>query len=104
MVRLLPAMINTTQIIRGLTSNSALSENAVITDDSESVFEYFAENMGLSVDWIKAHPQALVGTVDEMIDKLLLVREETDISYMVFGPNNLQDLDRFANEVIPELR
>jgi len=76
---------------------------AMITDDAESVYENYAESMGFSVDLLKAHPQALVGTVDEMIEKLSIVREETDISYMVFGPTNLKDLDTFAKEVIPAL-
>ena len=76
---------------------------AEITDDAESVYKKYSESMGLSVDYIKAHPQVLVGTVDEMIDKLSLIREETDISYMVFGPTNLKDLDTFAKEVIPAL-
>ena len=77
--------------------------HAVITDDSESVLKNYAENMGLSVDYLKAHPQALVGTVDEMAEKLQLIQEETDVNYMVFGPADLNDLDTFAKEVIPKL-
>ena len=76
---------------------------AVITDSPEPIFEYIAENLGFSVDTIKASPLALIGSVDEMVDKMSMIREETDISYMLFGPTNVGDFDLFAKKVIPAL-
>lgn len=76
---------------------------ATITEDPKPIFEQYAEHYGESVDVIEAHPQALVGTVDEMIDKLSLIREETEISYMVFEPNKLEAFDIFAEKVIPAI-
>jgi probable F420-dependent oxidoreductase len=76
---------------------------ATITDDPEPLFEQYSKHYGESVDVIKAHPQALIGTVDEMVEKLLMIREETDISYMVFEPAEVEAFDIFANEVIPTI-
>jgi probable F420-dependent oxidoreductase len=76
---------------------------AVITEDPEPLFEQYAKHYGESVDVIKAHPQALAGTVDEMIDKLSMIREETDISYMVFEPTKVEAFDIFANKVMPAI-
>lgn len=76
---------------------------ATITEDPEPLYEYYAKRYDVSVDVIKAHPQALVGTVDEMADKLLMIREETDISYMVYEPTNVEAFDIFANKVIPAI-
>lgn len=76
---------------------------ATITEDPEPLFEHYAKRYGVSVDVIKAHPQALAGTVDEMADKLLMIREETDISYMIFEPTKVEAFDVFANKVIPAI-
>ena len=76
---------------------------ATITEDPEPLFEQYAKHYGESVDVIKAHPQALIGTVDEMVDKLLMIREETDISYMVFEPTKVEAFDIFADKVIPAI-
>lgn len=76
---------------------------ATITEDPEPLFEHYANYYGVSVDVIKAHPQALVGTIDEMVDKLLMIREETDISYMIFEPTKVEAFDIFANKVIPAI-
>jgi len=50
-----------------------------------------------------AHPQALIGSVDEMTDKLLMIREEKGISYMTFRPANIKEYNLFANKIIPML-
>lgn len=76
---------------------------ATITDNPEPVFEIFAKRFGTNVDVVKGNLQVLCGSVDEISDKLLMIREETDISYMVFGPTNVKAFDLFANEVIPAL-
>lgn len=76
---------------------------AGITDDSESVFEKLSQDFGFSVDTLKASPLALIGSVDDIVDKLSMIREETDISYMLFGPTDAKDFEPFAKEVIPKI-
>jgi probable F420-dependent oxidoreductase len=74
-----------------------------VTDDPESVYRQVSERTGAPLDMLKENVQILIGSVDEMIEKLSLIREETDISYMDFGPINVKDHDIFAKEVIPAL-
>jgi hypothetical protein len=38
-----------------------------------------------------------------MIDRLSTICEETDISYLVFGPTDVDDYAPFASGVIPAL-
>jgi len=76
---------------------------ATITDNPEPLFEQFAKRFSVSVDVMKAHPQSLICTVDEMADKLSMIRDETDISYIAFGPTNVEAFDIFANKVIPAI-
>jgi hypothetical protein len=47
---------------------------------------------------LKSNPHALIGSVDEIVDRLLMIREETDISYMVFGPTIVEAFDVFATK------
>jgi probable F420-dependent oxidoreductase len=78
-------------------------EGVSITDNPEPIFEYLAKSEGVSVDWFKDHPQVLICTIEEMIDKLIMIREETDISYMVFVPTKVEDFDIISEKVVPEL-
>jgi alkanesulfonate monooxygenase SsuD/methylene tetrahydromethanopterin reductase-like flavin-dependent oxidoreductase (luciferase family) len=76
---------------------------AVINDDPEPIYERHAKIRGVSIDRVKAHSQGLIGSVNEIINRLSLICEETDISYIVFGPTNINDYELFATEVIPAL-
>ena len=76
---------------------------ATITDNPEPILEQYAKRLGVSADVLKSNPHALIGSVDEIVDRLLMIREETDISYMVFGPTIVEAFDVFANQVIPAL-
>jgi len=76
---------------------------AHITDNPEPVYRQVSERSGIPLDMLKENVQILICPVDEMVDKLSLIREETDISYMDFGPLNVEDHDIFAKEVIPAL-
>jgi len=74
-----------------------------ITDDPDPILEGIATEYGIPFNAVKECPQWLIGPSDEIIDKLKLIRKETGISYMVFGPQNAKTFDRFANEVMKEL-
>ena len=76
---------------------------ACITDDPEPVYRQVSERSGIPLDLMKENVQVLICSVDEMIEKLSLIREETDITYFDFGPINVKDHDIFAKEVIPAL-
>ena len=76
---------------------------AMITDDPDPIYEGFAKQAGVSVDLLKDSLQGLICPIDELVDKLLLIREGTDISYMVFGPTNIEDFGLFATKVIPAI-
>jgi len=71
-----------------------------ITNDPEPIFVDLAKNYGISVDDMKGCPQWLIGSSEEIIDKLKMIRKETGISYMVFGPQNVESFNLFADEVM----
>jgi probable F420-dependent oxidoreductase len=75
-----------------------------ITDDPEPVYRHVSERTGVPLDMLKESVQILICPVDEMIDKLSLLCEETDISYIDFAPIDMKDHDIFAKEVIPALK
>ena len=74
-----------------------------ITDHPEPILEGIAKAYDISVDAVKACPQWLIGSSDDIIDKIKMIREETGISYMVFGPQNAESFDKFAYEVMEKL-
>lgn len=74
-----------------------------ITDDPEPVLEEVAKIYGVSVDAVKECPQWLIGSSDEIIEKVKMIHEGTGISYMVFGPQNAGLFERFAYEVMNRL-
>jgi len=45
----------------------------------------------------------LIGSKEEIVDKLRMIRDETGISYMVFGPGNIELFDQLANNVMSKL-
>jgi probable F420-dependent oxidoreductase len=67
------------------------------------IYKRMARKFETTVDIVRRSPQVIVGSVDEVVDKLSLIRDETDISYFVFGPINLEAFDVLAGEVIPAL-
>ncbi len=75
-----------------------------ITDEPGPVYERWARKYGISVDEVKDCPLILVGSKDEIVDKLTMIRDETGISYMVFGPRNSELFNQLANNVMKKLR
>jgi len=74
-----------------------------ITEEPGPVYERWAKKYGISVHEVKDCPLILVGSVDEVVDKLTMIREETGISYMVFGPRNSELFDQLAKDVMKKL-
>ena len=75
----------------------------VITDEPDPAYENRAKTYGVSVDDVKDCPQLLIGSVEEIVDKLRMIHDETGISYMVFGPGNSELFDQLANNVMTKL-
>lgn len=60
----------------------------VITGNGEAAAAGLAGAFGLTVEQMRDHPNALIGSVDEICDRLLARRERYGISYItVSGPN-----------------
>ncbi len=75
----------------------------VITDEPDPVYENRAKTYGVSVDDVRDCPQLLIGSVEEIVDKLRMIRSETGISYMVFAARNPKLFDQLANSVMTKL-
>jgi hypothetical protein len=45
----------------------------------------------------------LIGSGGEIREKLKMLREETDINYMVFGPTDIVQIDVLAKDVVARL-
>jgi probable F420-dependent oxidoreductase len=74
-----------------------------ITDEPDPIYERIAKTHGVSVDDVKDCPLWLIGSKEEIVDKLRMIRDETGISYMVFGPGNIELFDQLANNVMSKL-
>jgi probable F420-dependent oxidoreductase len=64
---------------------------AAVTDDVDAALDEFAAGLGISADGLGASPLVAVGSLDEVCDKLLAVRDEYGISYFAcpYGANPL---------------
>ncbi len=68
----------------------------VVTPDDATgaaTAEQFGQMFGLDAAEIVAHPNCLIGTVDQIVDRLVERRERYDISYVTVSDSNL---DAFA--------
>lgn len=78
---------------------SALVQVVAVTDDADAVAAKLCERVdGLSVDEVAEVPYALIGTVDEIADKVQRCRQRWGISYFV-----VRDHEQFA-PIIAKLR
>jgi probable F420-dependent oxidoreductase len=66
---------------------------AAITNDARRIFEAVARGFALNADDVAQCDAALVGTVDEVCDMLVARREESGVSYIVVGDDQI---DAFA--------
>jgi probable F420-dependent oxidoreductase len=69
-----------------------LVQVASIGGDTESAISSLAVRLGVTPDVIRASPLALIGSVDEVVDKLVANRERLGISYVVVFDVAIDDL------------
>jgi probable F420-dependent oxidoreductase len=62
----------------------------VITDDAATTCAGFAKMFGLTPEEILAHPNCLIGTVDEISDRLVERRERFGISYVTVSDSAME--------------
>lgn len=65
---------------------------ATITDDSRSFAEALAPALGLDTDQALASPHSLIGTVEEVVDKLVRQRDELGISYIGLSIESMEEM------------
>ena len=65
---------------------------ATVTDDKWSLAGALAPALGLDSDQALASPHSLIGTVDEVVDKLVRQREELGISYIGLSVESMEDM------------
>jgi probable F420-dependent oxidoreductase len=63
---------------------------AAITDDAPGLAGSLAPGFGLTAEEALDSAIAMIGTVDEVCDKLVARREEWGVSYVVFGDENFE--------------
>ena len=63
-----------------------------ITDDGANAADRLANRYGLSPDDVLASPQILIGSVDELVERLQERRERYGFSYIVVTEPNMETL------------
>ena len=63
----------------------------MVTPDADSAIGGMAAAFGLDPQSMRAHPHALIGSVEEICDELERRREAYGISYVTVGDNALED-------------
>ena len=62
-----------------------------VTDQSAATTETMAEALGLTPEALASHPHALIGSIDEICEKLEQRRDELEISYVTIGVSAIED-------------
>ena len=65
---------------------------ASITDDARGLAGALAPALGLDADQALASPHSMIGTVDEVVDKLVRQREELGISYIGLSADSMEEM------------
>ena len=65
---------------------------ASITNDGRGLAEALAPAMGLDTDRALASPHSMIGTVEEVVDKLVRQREELGISYIGLSAESMEEM------------
>ena len=74
-----------------------------ITDDPKGLRTALAGNTGMSVDEVADCPLFLTGSAAEIQDRLVKRRDETGLSYIVIQGREMEQIERFADEVMKPL-
>ena len=70
---------------------SALVQRTVVGDGAAAEVDALAERFGFTTEDLQGSPFVLLGTVDDIVEKLLGLREQLGISYVT-----VRELDAFA--------
>lgn len=62
-----------------------------VRDDYHDTAEAMAQRFGVAVDDLLEHPHALIGSVDEVCERLQRLRERFGISYVNVAQRNMED-------------
>lgn len=65
---------------------------ASITEDALGLADALAPAMGLEIDQALASPHSMIGTADEVVNKLVRQREELGISYIGLSGDSMEEM------------
>lgn len=65
---------------------------ATITDDAEGLADSLAPALGLTAEQALASPHSLIGTVEQIVDKIQQLREELGISYYTWNVDVIDEM------------
>lgn len=74
-----------------------------ITDDPSGIRGALAESSGMTPEQVADCPLFLTGSPGEIRDRLLKRREQTGISYVVIQGGDIDQVERFAAEIVEPL-
>ncbi len=69
-----------------------LTQVTKVGDDTTATVEELASTLGTEPDFVRSSPLTLIGTVDEVVDKLIANRETLGLSYVVVFDNAVEDM------------
>jgi probable F420-dependent oxidoreductase len=81
----------------------SLSFVLAITDKPQGLREALAKSSGMSVEQVADCPLFLTGSAAEIQDRIAKRREQTGISYLVIQGGEMEQVERFAAEVMAPL-
>jgi probable F420-dependent oxidoreductase len=81
----------------------SLSFVLAITDKPEGLRAALAKSSGMSVEQVADCPLFLTGSAAELQDRIAKRREQTGISYLVIQGGDMEQVERFAAEVMGPL-
>ena len=65
---------------------------ASVTDDAQSLAEAFASGVGMTPEEALASPHSLVGTVDQIVEKMQRLRSELGITYFTWDVGSIDEM------------
>ncbi len=83
---------------------SVATTHTEVTDDPESVSLDWAKHRGLTLDEVKVIPTFLVGSAEEIKEKLSDFREVTGVNYIVLGLPSIEEVREFGKEIVKDLK
>ncbi len=82
---------------------SIATTHTQVTDDPEKAYSDWAKRRGFTIEDDKAIQTLLVGSVDEIKDKLYTLREITGANYIVLGLPNIEEIREFGEHIVKDM-